>query len=128
MVEELQTEVGKGAEAPLPDRINAEPIILNGMSHSEIMASGACFFTFFLLTGLLFSYFTGYYIIILMIWPLFGTVVSIWYASIYLQKKKLGKPDGYHIQYFKYRLAKIGFLKSESTGRDDFWSLGRTWD
>jgi conjugative transfer region protein (TIGR03750 family) len=116
-----------GHIAPLTDRINAEPLILNGMSHSEIMLFGGLFFILNILIFSLFAFITDWYFILLPM-PLLGTVLSVWYFSKYLAKTKENRPDGFHVQYIKMHFVKMGLIHSQVIMWNDFWSLGRTWD
>ncbi len=80
MEKESNDQAVKGAQAPLIDRINTEPIILNGMSHSEIMLFGALFLVLNMLFFSLIAVLTEWYLILLFM-PLLGTVLSIWFFS-----------------------------------------------
>jgi conjugative transfer region protein (TIGR03750 family) len=116
-----------GHMAPLTDRINAEPQILNGMSHSEIMLFGGLFFTINMLVFSLAAFITDWYLILLPM-PLLGTTLCIWYFSKHLAKTKENRPDGFHVQYMKTHFVKMGLIHSQVITWSDYWSLGRIWD
>ncbi|HRL52871.1 MAG: TIGR03750 family conjugal transfer protein [Pseudoxanthomonas sp.] len=111
--------------APITDRVNVEPPILNGMTVSEAQVIALTALAVFLLIGgLLFSV-TRYWQFLLLL-GIFGPAVTLWFASLYLARIKRGRPDAYYKQRIHFWLAERGLVKHRYITHDGWWSLGRT--
>lgn len=113
--------------APITDRVNVEPPILNGMTVSEAQVIGAASLVVFLLVGgLLFAVTLRWQSLLLL--GIFGPVATLWFASLYLARIKRGRPDAYYRQRIHFWLAARGLAKPKYITHDGWWSLGRTLD
>lgn len=110
--------------APVTDRVNSEPNIINGMTLSEgkwIAVFGLAGYT--LLGGLV--------TLITHLWQfiplaaIFGTGGTLWYGSLYLAKIKRGRPEGFYSQAIHLWLSKTGMVKCSFMRHKGYWSLGR---
>ncbi len=116
----------EGDSAPVTDRINVEPQIINGLSHSEVEVAAGVFLAIFSAIGLALWLVTG-------IWPLFvliaivGTLTSVWTLSKHIAELKRNRPDGYYIQFIRHALARRGLRRASWVTHDGYWSLGRHW-
>lgn len=125
-----RTQVNADAEtarqrAPITDRVNVEPPILNGMTVSEAQVIAlAALAVFLLIGGLLFAV-TRYWQFLLLL-GIFGPAVTLWFASLYLARIKRGRPDAYYKQRIHFWLAERGLVKQRYITHDGWWSLGRT--
>lgn len=113
--------------APVTDRVNVEPSILNGMTMSEAqwiaIVSGAVF----LVVGLLIFAMTGFWQAILML-AIFGPAVTLWLASNQLLRIKRGRPDGYYAQAIHIWVVRTGLAQSKFITHHGYWELGRSLD
>lgn len=113
-------------EVPLADRVNVEPPILNGMSASEATYVFAVSGMAFTLVGIVLWVATGF-------WPLFvisavgGPTTTVWTASKHMAVLKRNRPDGYHIQLIRRRLARWGLISSPFIRHSGWWSIGRSF-
>ena len=81
--------------APITDRVNVEPAILNGMTVTEAQWIGLLALVVFLLVGFLVFLVTGFWQVWLLL-STFGTAMVLWFASLYLARIKRGRPDAYY--------------------------------
>jgi conjugative transfer region protein (TIGR03750 family) len=113
-------------QAPLVDRVNVEPPIINGMSQSEaLFTGGVSLFVFFLL-GLMLAMFTKVWWVLL-VFSAIGPVASVWLLSGYLAALKRNRPDGYYLHWIRLRMLKLG-VKCPFIRHDGFWQIGRGFD
>ena len=113
--------------APITDRVNVEPPILNGMTFSEAQVIGTvALVAFVLIGGLLFAV-TGRWQFLLLL-AVFGPAVVLWFASLFLARIKRGRPDAYYKQQLHLWLADRGLTKPLTITHDGWWSLGRSLD
>lgn len=113
--------------APITDRVNVEPPILNGMTVSEAQVIGAASLVVFLLVGgLLFAVTLRWQFVLLL--GIFGPIATLWFASLYLARIKRGRPDAYYRQRIDFWLAARGLARPKFITHDGWWSLGRTLD
>ena len=84
--------------APITDRVNAEPAILNGMTVTEAQVIGAASLVVFLVLGGLIFVVIGQWQVLLML-AIFGPALVLWFSSLYLAKIKRGRPDGFYIRF-----------------------------
>lgn len=116
---------GGTSDVPLADRVNTEPPILNGMSASEAVYVFSASGVLFVLVGILIWIITGF-------WPLFvgcavgGPVSTVWFSSKHLAILKRNRPDGYHVQLIRRRLARWGLIRSPFIRHSGWWSIGRS--
>ena len=69
--------------APITDRVNVEPAILNGMTLTEAKVIGSVSFVVFMLIGALLFSVTRYWQFMLVLGT-FGPAFVLWFASQYL--------------------------------------------
>ena len=113
--------------APITDRVNVEPAILNGMTVTEAQWIGAVALGIFLLVGGLVFLVTGFWQVWLLL-AIFGTALVLWFASVYLARIKRGRPDAYYTQAIHLWLAHRGLTRPKFITYHGWWSLGRTLD
>jgi conjugative transfer region protein (TIGR03750 family) len=112
------------SQAPLADRVNVEPPIINGMSQSEASYTALVAFVVWCVVGLLVAWASG-------LWPLFivtaaaGTLGTVWPLSQYMATLKRNRPDGYYEQWIRRRLASVGLRRSRLICHHGHWQLGR---
>ena len=111
--------------APVTDRVNSEPPILNGMTASEgIRIAVACLIVYGFIGSLIYAV-TGYWQASV-VFMIFATGASLWYASIYLARIKRGRPEGYYVQAIHLWIADLGLKQVQFLRHRSYWSLGRT--
>ncbi|AVS67400.1 TIGR03750 family conjugal transfer protein [Paracidovorax avenae] len=118
---------GSGAAAPLTDRVNTEPPIINGMSATEGGYVAAASFAFFLVVGLLLYLLTGYWHFIFAC-SVIGPVAVLWQASLYLQTVKRNKPEGWYVQAARLWLEDHGPGRKRYLRHHGYFELGRRID
>lgn len=113
--------------APITDRVNIEPAILNGMTVTEAQwIAGIAMVVFLLIGGLLYLV-TGLWQFVLLL-TVFGTALTLWFGSQVLARVKRGRPDAYYTQAIHLWLAHRGLTKPKFITYHGWWSLGRTLD
>ena len=113
--------------APITDRVNIEPAILNGMTVTEAQwIAGIAMVVFLLIGGLLYLV-TGLWQFVLLL-TVFGTAVTLWFGSQVLARVKRGRPDAYYTQAIHLWLAHRGLTRPKFITYHGWWSLGRTLD
>lgn len=117
--------IAQGAAAPITDRVNVEPAILNGMTASEAQVIGLVSLALCLMLGGALLAATGWWQALLLA-ALFGPLVILWFASKYLAKIKRNRPDGYYSQALHQKMAGWGLATSKFIDHTGYWSLGRT--
>lgn len=113
--------------APLTDRVNSEPPIVNGMSATEAGYVGSAAFMASVLLGVLLYALTGYWYFIFGI-AIIGPLATLWYASLHLQTVKRNKPEGWYVQAARLWLANAGIGRSTYLRHHGFFELGRRLD
>jgi conjugative transfer region protein (TIGR03750 family) len=120
-----ETSVGPG-RAPLPDRVNAEPAIIKGLSYTESKwAIGLAFLLWFpvgSVVGLALQHFPVAVLIIAT-----GPIATVWVAAGYLATMKRNRPDHYYVQLLKRRASQLGLIRSHFVTHAGAWDLGRTF-
>ena len=111
--------------APITDRVNVEPAILNGMTLTEAKVIGSVSFVVFMLIGALLFSVTHYWQFMLVLGT-FGPAFVLWFASQYLARIKRGRPDGYYTQALHLWFARKGLTKAKFLIHQGQWALGRT--
>ena len=122
---ELDELVVQSAAAPITDRVNVEPAILNGMTASEAQVIGLVSLVLCLMLGAFLVAVTGFWQSLLLV-TLFGPLAVLWFSSKYLAQIKRNRPDGYYSQSMHLWLAGRGFTSCKFIHHDGHWSLGRT--
>ena len=113
--------------APITDRVNVEPAILNGMTLTETKVIGSVSFVVFMLIGALLFSVTRYWQFMLVLGT-FGPAFVLWFASQYLARIKRGRPDGYYTQAIHLWLAHRGLATPKFLIYHGWWGLGRSLD
>ncbi|NMG30175.1 TIGR03750 family conjugal transfer protein [Aromatoleum evansii] len=119
-----EISVGSGP-APLPDRVNAEPAIIKGLSYTEskwtISLAFLLWFPVGSVVGLALRHFPVAVLIIAT-----GPIATVWLAAGYLATMKRNRPDHYYVQLLKRRAARLGLIRSHFVTHAGAWELGRT--
>ncbi len=113
-----------GLGAPLTDRINVEPPILNGMTATEAKVIGLIALVFWLAVGGVIAALIGLWQV-LMVFGLFGPMVTVWTVSKRLASIKRGRPDGYYTQWMRINAPKRGLGRGVFIAHHGSWSIGR---
>lgn len=113
--------------APVTDRVNVEPAIIRGMTVTEAKVIALVTIPLFLLLGGFLLLITGFWQFILAL-GVAGPMVTLWYASGYLQTLKRGRPDGYYTQAIHLWMAHRGFVTSQFLSHHGQWDVGRSLD
>lgn len=115
------------ARAPITDRVNVEPAILNGMTVTEAKWIALASFLLFVVLGAAIYLITGFWQAPTLL-LLAGPVVVLWFGSQYLARLKRGRPDGFYGQALNLWLARRGLAQPLFLMHRGFWSLGREAD
>lgn len=123
----LETDelIVQSAAAPITDRVNVEPAILNGMTASEAQVIGLVSLVVCLMLGGVLLVVTGWWQALMLV-ALFGPLAVLWFVSKYLAKIKRNRPDGYYSQALHQKVAGWGLATSKFIDHTGYWSLGRT--
>lgn len=122
--DKAQAETGRGLSiAPLTDRVNSEPPVVNGMSASEANYIGLISLAASLVMGVLIYAFTSYWIASFLI-CLLVPFMSLWYGSLYLQTVKRNRPEGYYLHAIHLALVARNILKSRFINHNGYFELG----
>ncbi|WCM90530.1 TIGR03750 family conjugal transfer protein [Acidovorax sp. NCPPB 3576] len=113
--------------APVTDRVNVEPAILNGITVTEAKVIGLLALAVFLLLGSIVAAFTGLWQVLGML-ALFGPMAVLWFSSTWLARIKRGRPDGYYTQYLHLWAARQGWVRCRFIGHEGWWDLGRSFE
>ncbi len=113
--------------APVTDRVNVEPSILNGMTVTEAKVIALVSFGVFLVIGGIIFATTGLWHALFLL-AIFGPMAVLWSASLYLQTIKRGRPDAYYSQAIHLWLVERSLAKSNFIRHHGFWELGRSLD
>lgn len=111
------------ASAPLTDRVNSEPPIINGMAASEAGYIGAVSFAASLFIGCVVAYISGFWVAA----PLICIIVPftvLWYSSLYLQEVKRNRPEGYYLHWMHFFLVSHNLSKPKFLVHDGRMQLG----
>ncbi len=111
-------------EAPLTDRINAEPPILRGLSSSEALFAIMAAFAFWIPVGLVIGFIAGHMPISVIIMG-FGSLGTVWLSSGWFQTVKRDRPDFYYQHQFKKWRTRFG-LSHRFLSQSGVWDLGRS--
>jgi conjugative transfer region protein (TIGR03750 family) len=111
-------------EPPLADRVNVEPPIIGGMSHTELMLVGGVTFALLFVLMAFFAWLSGVWVLLAVLPPT-GTVGVIALAARHMAALKRNRPDGYHTQWLRKRLARLGLGRLPTIEHRGHWRLGR---
>lgn len=109
--------------APLTDRVNSEPPIINGMAASEAGYIGGVSFAASLFIGCVVAYISGFWIVI----PIICIIVpfaALWYSSLYLQEIKRNRPEGFYLHAMHFYFVSHNLTKSKFLVHDGRMQLG----
>lgn len=132
MSEQAQVQARAGLEAarkraPVTDRVNVEPAILNGMTFTEAKMIALASLLVFMLIGALIFTVTRFWQVLLVL-AIFGPGLTLWFGSKYLQTVKRNRPDGYYTQAIHLWLVERALSKARFIQHRGHWDLGRTLD
>ena len=115
--------------APITDRVNVEPAILNGMTVTEAQVIGLVALAVFLLIGAVIFVVSRQWQVLLLL-AIFGPAIVLWYSSMYLAKIKRGRPDGFYTQAIQIWREEHGLIwgQPKFLRYSGWWGLGRTLD
>jgi conjugative transfer region protein (TIGR03750 family) len=114
----------RARHAPITDRVNAEPAIVNGMTASEGgQIAVACLLLYGAMGGIL-TLLTGWWHIALFL-ILFGSGATLWFGSLYLAKVKRGRPAGFYVQAIQLWLVRHRLTTTVLLRHANYWSVGR---
>lgn len=124
---EVDVEGVRHKAAPVTDRVNVEPSILNGMTVTEAKVIAlASFGVFTVIGGIIFAA-TGLWHALFLL-CIFGPMAILWFASLYLQTIKRGRPDAYYTQAIHLWLVERNLARSRFIRHHGYWDLGRSLD
>ena len=106
------------------ERINDEPIILKGMTSTELRLAIYVSFGFWLPVSIILGVTIGKIQLLLGFVGVAGILSVLAVGSIF-QKVKRNKPDGYYQQLVTIFLSKIGLKKMPFIKYSGAWSVGR---
>lgn len=110
----------------LADRLNSEPLIFRGCSHSELgmILLGAV--VFWLPMSLIVAAAFGALSMGLGLAGL-GILASVYFGATLFQAIKRGRPDNYYRHLIWVTLNDLGLWRSPLIRRTGYWSLGRSF-
>lgn len=94
----------------LPSRLDEEPLILKGLSHSELVLVIQVWTVIGLAVALTFGALTGLWVMIFGVWPLaifFGTLGT----AVIARTIKRNRPSGYFLHRIQLGLYRVGLAK-----------------
>lgn len=109
--------------APLTDRVNSEPPIINGMATSEAGYIGGVSFAVSAFIGGTIALITGFWVAL----PILCVIVPfavLWYSSLYLQEVKRNRPEGFYLHSMHFYLVSHKLAKSKFLVHDGRMQLG----
>lgn len=110
-------------KAPLTDRVNSEPPIINGMSSGEANYIGAASMLVSILIGILLYWITDIWVIPFLL-CIIGPMLCLWYGSLYLQKVKRGRPEGFYLHAMHLFFAARKLVKAKFILHHGYYELG----
>lgn len=114
-----------GAQAPLPDRVNAEPAIIRGLSSTEsLWAIGLAFLLWLPVAGVVGLAVRNVPIAVLII--VAGPLATVWLASGQMAKLKRNRPDHYYIHLALHWAASMHLVRARFITHTGAWDIGRT--
>ncbi|MCK0508628.1 TIGR03750 family conjugal transfer protein [Aromatoleum anaerobium] len=111
--------------APLPDRVNAEPAIIRGLSSTEsVWVIGLAFLLWFPVSGVLGFAFRSLPMAVFVI--VTGPLATAWLVSGQMATVKRNRPDYYYIHLALHRFASMHLIRSPFVTHSGAWEIGRT--
>lgn len=123
VTKDTRPQAAAPASAPLTDRVNSEPPIINGMAASEAGYIGTVSFAASLFIGCVVAYISGFWVaapVICIIVPF----TVLWYSSLYLQEIKRNRPEGYYLHWLHFFLLSYNLAKPKFLVHDGRMQLG----
>lgn len=114
----------QSVQAPMTDRVNVQPPIMNGMTAGEAKVVGLLALVVNLIVGGIAAFATGIWQVLLG-FAVIGTLAVVWRVSIWLASAKRGRPDGFYVQRIRLWAARQGFGGGHYISHDSAWDLGR---
>jgi conjugative transfer region protein (TIGR03750 family) len=108
----------------LADRLNSEPLIFKGCTHSELGLILVGAVLFWVPTALLLTSMLGVPMLGLGLSGV-GIIATIVLGATLFQRIKRGRPDHYFQHLVNVKATEIGLIKSNLILRSGPWSLGR---
>ncbi|HEX7635851.1 MAG TPA: TIGR03750 family conjugal transfer protein [Noviherbaspirillum sp.] len=112
-------------DAPLTDRVNAEPAILRGLSSTEALIAIGASFAFWIPVSLVIG-FAVQHLQVSVIFMGAGPICSVWLLSGWFQKVKRDQPDYVYLHKIKKWGAAKGLLVSRFLSHSGYFDIGRT--
>lgn len=109
----------------LADRLNQQPVIFRGSTHSELGLILLLATLFWLPVSVLVAACLGAPAMGLGL-AMVGVLVTIVFGSTWFQRIKRGRPDYYYQHRLMISLHRLGLRKSRLILRSGVWDLGRT--
>ncbi|WP_223146697.1 TIGR03750 family conjugal transfer protein [Methylomonas albis] len=109
----------------LADRLNQEPVIFRGSTHSELGLILLLATLFWLPVSVLIAACMGAPAMGLGL-AMFGVLVTIVFGSTWFQRIKRGRPDYYYQHRLMIILHRLGLRKTRLILLSGVWDLGRT--
>lgn len=123
--DDVQGAVHTDEQAPLTDRVNSEPPVLQGLSVTEVMVAAALYFPLWFLLGLLAARVFHHWQILILL-GVFGPLLSVWASAGFLASLKRNRPDHYYWQLFRWWLHRRGLCTAPFVSHRGAWDLGRS--
>lgn len=121
-----QHDANLGAHGvPLPNRVNAEPAIVRGLSSTEsVWVIGLAFLLWFPVSGVLGFAFRSLPMAVFVI--VTGPLATAWLASGQMATVKRNRPDHYYIHLALHWFAAMHLIRSPFVAHSGAWDIGRT--
>ena len=111
--------------APLPDRVNAEPPIIKGLSSTESKwAIGLAVLVWFPVGSLVGLVVHQLPVAVLIIAT--GPIATVWLAAGQMAKLKRNRPDHYYLHLLLHWAASVHLIRSGFVTHSGAWDIGRT--
>lgn len=119
-----ETTVAPG-HAPLPDRVNAEPAIIKGLSYTESKwAIGLAFVLWFPVGGLVGL--AVHHLPVAVLVMATGPIATVWIAAGQMAKLKRNRPDHYYVHLLLHAAAAAHLIRPAFVTYSGAWDMGRT--
>lgn len=112
-------------DAPLTDRVNAEPAILRGLSSSEALMAIVLSFAFWIPVSLVIGFAVGH-LQVSVIFMGAGPICTVWLLSGWFQKVKRDQPDYVYLHKYKKWMAAKGLSVPRFLSRSGYFDIGRS--
>jgi conjugative transfer region protein (TIGR03750 family) len=112
-------------DAPMTDRINAEPAILRGLSSTEAQLAIGVSLAAWTVFSVPFSFLIGYPQVSI-IFIAAGTIGTVWMLSGWFQRVKRDRPDFYYQHMYKKWMTRAGLMRARFVTQSGIWELGRS--